>query len=84
MVLNGSGGHDEPHSKIEQGHMTDNEACKCLDLLCGGDCFTLKTMTIGDRKRLIRKAVGSGINMRQLARISGIDYRSIYRAINSE
>jgi hypothetical protein len=47
--------------------MTDSEARKCLDLLCGGDCFTLKTMTIGDRKHLIRKAVGSGINMRQLA-----------------
>lgn len=84
MVLNVSGGHVEPHSKIEQGRMTDSEARNSLNQLCGGDGSTLKTMAIGERKRLIRKAVGSGINMRQLARISGIDYRSIYRAINSK
>jgi hypothetical protein len=84
MVLNVSGGHIEPHSLIEQGRMTDSEARKRLDQLCGGDMVTLKTMPKDDRKLIIRKAIGSGINMRQLARISGIDYRSIYRAINSK
>lgn len=83
MVLNVSGGHVEPHSKIEQARMTDSEARKSLDILCGGDSSSLKMMPFGDRKRLIRSAVNNGINMRQLARISGIDYRTIHRAINT-
>lgn len=81
MVLNVSGGHIEPHSKIERSRMTDSEARKSLDLLCG-DSATLKIMPKGERALLIRKAISSGINMRQLARISGIDYRTIYRVIN--
>lgn len=84
MVLNVSGGHDEPHSKIEQGRMADSEARNSLDQLCGGDSSSLKTMPFGDRKLVIRKAIGIGISMRQLARISTIDYRSIYRIINTK
>jgi hypothetical protein len=82
MVLNVSGGHIEPHSLIEQGRMTDSEARKRLDQLCEGDMATLKTMPKDDRKLIIRKAIGCGINMRQLARITGIEYRSIYLVIN--
>ncbi len=82
MVLNVSGGNIEPHSQIEQGRMTDSEARKRLDQLCGGDLTTLKTMPRDNRKLIIRKAIGSGINMRQLSRISGIEYRSIYLVIN--
>ena len=62
--------------------MTDNEACKLLDMLCGGDGSALATMPKEQRKSLIRKAIGRGINMRQLARITGIEYRSIYHIIN--
>ena len=82
MVLNVSGGSIEPHSKIEHRRMTDNEARKTLDLLCDGDASTLSTMPKDQRKTLIRKAVGSGIGMRQLARITGIQYRSIHLIIN--
>ena len=82
MVLNVSDGHIEPHSLIEQGRMTDTEARKLLNPLCGGDLATLKTMPKADRKLIIRKAIGSGINMRQLSRITGIGYRSIYLVIN--
>jgi len=42
----------------------------------------LKTMPKDDRNLIIRKAIGSGINMRQPARITGIEYRSIYLVIN--
>ena len=82
MVLNVSRGHTEPHSKIEKGRMKDSEARKCLELLCGGDSSTLTTMPNSERNLLIRKAIDSGINMRQLARISGINYRTIYRVLN--
>lgn len=82
IVHNVSGGHDEPHSNIEQGRMSDSEARKCLDQLCDGDSSSLKMMPARSRKLLIRKAIATGINMRQLARISGIDYRTIYRVIN--
>ena len=82
MVLSVSEGRTEPHSKIEGGRRTDNDARKTLEHLCGGDLATLQAMPKEERKLLIRKAVASGINMRQLARISGIDYRTIYRAIN--
>ena len=82
MVLNVSGGSIEPHSKIEQRRLTDNEARKALDLLCDGDANALSAMSKEQRKDLIRKAVGSGIGMRQLARITGIQYRSIHLIIN--
>ena len=82
MVINVSGGSIEPHSKIERRRMTDNEARKALEQLCGGDSSILSTMPKGQRNPLIRNAIGNGINMRQLARITGIDYRSIYRVIN--
>ena len=82
MVLNVSDGHIEPHSRIERGRMTDSEARKLLDQLCEGDMVTLKTMPKDDRKLIIRKAISSGINMRQLSRITGIEYRSIYLVIN--
>ena len=82
MVLNVSGGQIEPHSKIERGRMTDSEARRTLEQLCEGDLVTLQTMTKEERKLHIRKAIGSGINMRQLARLTGIGYRSIYLVIN--
>lgn len=82
MVLNVSDGHIEPHSLIEQGRMTDSEARKLLYQICGDNMTTLKTMPKNDRKLIIRKAIGSGINMRQLSRITGIEYRSIYLVIN--
>jgi hypothetical protein len=82
MVLNVSDGHFEPHSLIEQGRMTDSEARKLLSQLCGDDLATLKTMPKDNRKLIIRKAISSGINMRQLSRITGIEYRSIYLVIN--
>jgi len=81
MVLNISGGHIEPHSKIERRRMTDKEARETLERLCGS-VETLATMPIRDRKPLIHKAINCGIYMRQLARISGIDYRTINRVIN--
>lgn len=84
MVLNVSGGHIEPHSKIERGRMTDSDAHKILERMCRSDVNTFQTMTKEQRKLLIRKAVASGINMRQLARITGLDYRSIYRVINPQ
>ena len=62
--------------------MTDSEARKRLDQMCGSDLETLKTMPKDDRKLIIRKAISSGINMRQLSRITGIEYRSIYLVIN--
>ena len=62
--------------------LADTEARKLLDQLCGGDMVTLKTMPKDDRKLIVRKAIGSGINMRQPARITGIEYRSIYLVIN--
>ena len=82
MVLNVSEGIVQPHSRLERGRMTDNDARRTLEQLCGKDLATLKTMPKEDRKLLIRKAVASGINMRQLARISGLEYRSIYLVIN--
>lgn len=80
LVINVSQG-EEPYSRIENRRMTDNEARKTLEQLCGNIEF-LAVMPVGERKHLIRKAIGGGIQMRQLARISGIDYRSIYRVIN--
>ena len=82
MVINVSGGDIEPHSRIEQGRMTDSDARRALEQLCGGDLATLQTMPKEDRKLIIRRAIAGGINMRQLARITGINYRSIYRVIN--
>ena len=82
MVLNVSDGHSEPHSLIEQGRMTDSETRKLLYQICGDNMTTLKTMPKNDSKLIIRKAIGSGINMRQLSRITGIEYRSIYLVIN--
>ena len=82
MVLNVSEGRIEPHSKIEGGRRTDNDARRILEQLCGGDMATLQTMPKEDRKILIRKAISNGISMRQLARITGIEYRSIYLVIN--
>ena len=82
MVINVSVGSIEPHSKIEHRRMTDNEARKSLEQLCGGDDGALSTMPKDQRKTLIRKAIGSGISMRQLARITGIEYRTIHRVIN--
>ena len=82
MVINVSGGGIEPHSKIEHRRMTDNEARNTLERLHIGATDALLTMPREQRKALIRKAIGSGISMRQLARITGIDYRTIYRVIN--
>lgn len=82
MVLNVSAGHVEPHSKIERGRLVDSAARKIVNQLCGGDLASLKSWPKEDRKLIIRKAVGNGINMRQLARITGIEYRSIYLVIN--
>ena len=82
MVLNVSGGIVEPHSKIEGGRRTDSDARRTIEQLCGDDLATLQTMSKENRKTFIRKAVASGINMRQLARITGIEYRSIYLVIN--
>lgn len=82
MVINVSGGSIEPHSKIERRRMTDNEARKSLEQLCRGEDGALSTMPKDQRKTLIRKAIGSGISMRQLARITGIEYRTIHRVIN--
>ena len=82
MVLNVSGGHSAPHSKLERGRMTDNEARKTLDRLCGEGITDLRLLPKDERKLHIRKAIAGGINMRQLARITGIEYRSIYLAIN--
>ena len=82
MVINVSAGCIEPHSRIERGRMTDNDARRTLEQLCAGQMDTLQTMSKQDRKLLIRKAVASGINMRQLARITGMSYRAIYRVIN--
>ena len=72
---------DEPQSKLEHRRMTDNEARKTLEQLCGS-LDNLAIMPIIDRKHLIRKVISSGITMRQLSRISGIDYKTIYRVIN--
>ena len=82
MVLSVSSGGIEPHSKIERSRKTDNEARRILEKLYGGDLATLQSMSKEECKSIIRKAVASGINMRQLARITGIDYRTIYRTIN--
>lgn len=82
MVINVSGGSIEPHSRIERRRMTDNEARQSLSALCGGDMSILTTMPKIQRNPLIRKAIGSGVGMRQLARISGLEYKSIYLIIN--
>lgn len=84
MVLNVSAGHIQPHSRIEQGRMTDNEARKMLENLCGCDINTVPAMPKADRKLLIRKAIARGVNMRQLSRLTGIEYRSIYNVINAK
>lgn len=82
MVINVSGGGIAPHSKIEGGRKTDNEARRALEQLCGGDLATLQTISKEERKLIIRRAIAGGINMRQLARITGIEYRSIYLVVN--
>ena len=82
MVLNVSAGHVEPHSKIERGRLVDSAARKIVNQLCGGDLASLKNWPKEDRKLIVRKAISNGINMRQLARITGIEYRSIYLVIN--
>lgn len=82
MVINVSGGTIELHSKIEHRRMTDNEARQTLGMLCGGDMSILSTMPRSQRNPLIRKAIGSGVGMRQLARITGLEYKSIYLIIN--
>ena len=82
MVVKVSGGAVEPHSRIERRRMTDNEARKTLSVLCGGDISALSTMPKTQRNPLIRKIIGSGVGMRQLARITGIEYKSIYLIIN--
>lgn len=82
MVTNVSGGTIELHSKIEYRRMTDNEARQSLSALCGGDIGILTTLPKNQRNPLIRKAIGSGVGMRQLSRITGLEYKSIYLIIN--
>lgn len=61
--------------KIERRRLTDGEACAILYRICKGEA--IKDMPMEWRKQAVVAAINAGVGMRQLARISKIEYKSI-------
>ena len=66
--------------KLERRRKTDQEAVALLSNICGEHGIgTIKFLQKGEKEHIIAEALSREIGMRQLARVTGIDYKSIQR-----
>ena len=68
-------------SQISPSRMTDNQALTALKRLFGNqvNIEELKLMSKPDRREILKSALSLGVGVRQLSRLTGVDYSEIRR-----